>query len=79
METETKNLLESIQRELESLKEAHNKSTSNRFIDVSRIPLICADIATIRGQLKAIEDNIRWGVRIVIGAVIMALLGMLFV
>lgn len=45
-----------------------------RYIDITRIPLICQSIVGIDARLKGIESNITWGVRIVIGAVLVALL-----
>jgi hypothetical protein len=42
---------------------------------VQRIPLICQDIRTMKGDLAEIKDNIKWGVRIVLGAVLLALVG----
>jgi len=50
-----------------------------RYIDVSRIPLICQSIVGIDTRLKSIEGNISWGVRIVVGTVITALLGLIVV
>jgi hypothetical protein len=47
---------------------------AGRFIDVTRIPLICAAIVNMHGDIAAIKGNITWGVRIVIGAVILGIL-----
>ncbi len=52
---------------------------TRRFVDISRANLICQSIAGIDGRLESIEGNITWGVRIVIGAVILGLLGLIFV
>ena len=55
------------------------KVLDKRYIDVSRIPLICQSIIGIDNRLKNIEGNITWGVRIVVGTVITALLGLIVV
>ena len=44
-----------------------------RFVDISRVPLICQAILGIDERLKTMEGNLTWGVRIVIGAFIVAL------
>lgn len=46
---------------------------SGRFIDVTRIPLICQSIISLHGDISEIKDNIKWAVRIVLGAVILAI------
>lgn len=58
---------------------------SGRFIDIKRIPLICAQITKIhddnerqKADISNINDNLKWAVRIVLGAVIMGLLTLLF-
>lgn len=55
------------------------KENSGRFIDTSRIPLICQDIKGIHTELSGIQDNMKWIIRLIIGAVIMALLGLIFI
>lgn len=52
---------------------------SGRFIDTNRIPLICQDIKGIHGSISKIEDKIDWVSKLVIGAVILALLGMVLI
>lgn len=47
-----------------------------RYIDVSRIPLICQAIVSLDKRMEGVESNIIWGVRVVIGAVILALLAL---
>jgi hypothetical protein len=49
-----------------------------RFVDVTRIPLICKSIVNLENDVKSIKDNITWGVRIVLGAVILGILTLLF-
>lgn len=53
---------------------------------VQRIPILCTDIAKMhdaiadtKNDVADIKDNLKWGVRLVIGAVIMALLGMVLI
>ncbi len=53
-------------------------SSAGRFIDVKRIPLICAQITQIHTDISGIQDNLKWAVRVVIGAVILGLLTLLF-
>lgn len=50
-----------------------------RFIDVTKEKLICQSIVNISGRLDSIEGNLTWTVRIVLGAVILAVLGLIFV
>lgn len=47
-----------------------------KFIDTSRIPLICQDISNIHRDLNEIKDNITWIVRLIIGAVLLALIAL---
>lgn len=46
---------------------------------LARVPFICQDIKNIDGRLMAIEGNLTWGIRIVLGAVIMAVLGVVLI
>lgn len=48
----------------------NDSNGQKRFIDVTRIPVICADIADIK-------DDIKWVTRLIIGAVIIGLVGIL--
>jgi len=47
-----------------------------RYINLERVPLICQSILRIDKSIEGIENNINWGVKIVIGAVLLALLGL---
>ncbi len=61
-----------------ALRNVFNENVdTSRFIDVSRIPLICQNIDGLHSSVSNIEDNLKWGVRIVIGAVILGLLTLL--
>jgi len=51
---------------------------SGRFVDVKRIPLICASIVSQANDIKSIKEDLKWAVRIVIGAVLLGLLALLF-
>lgn len=53
------------------------KVSSGRFIDVSRIPLICQSIMGLNKRVESIDDSITWVVRIVIGAVVLGLIALL--
>lgn len=46
---------------------------------VQRIPLICADIRSMKDDMKEMRDNMTWAVRIVLGAVMLALLKLIFI
>ena len=48
-----------------------------RYIDITRIPLICQSIVGINSRLEGIEGNLTWGVRIVVGAIILGLIALL--
>lgn len=50
----------------------------NRFINISRVPLICQSIVGINTRLENIENNITWGVKLVIGAVILGILALIW-
>ena len=73
---------------IEALREVFGKgdegASGEMNILVRRIPFICNDIAQIHKDIADTKDgveeirgNIKWGVRLVIGAVILALVGML--
>lgn len=65
----------------EALKQAFSTDLTvdgqKRFIDITRIPLICQSIIGIDSRLDSIEGNIKWGVRLVIGGVIVGVVTML--
>lgn len=62
------------------LDEYFNRGVDKKkFIDVNRIPLICQDISNIHKSLDKIEGNLDWVVKIIIGAVILALIGLILV
>lgn len=52
------------------------ESGQKKFIDITRIPLICKDISDMKTRIGNIDDNLKWGVRIVLGAVIVAVIGL---
>lgn len=52
---------------------------SGRFIDTARIPLICQDLKGIHGEVSDIKDNLKWITRLIIGAVVLALMGLVLV
>lgn len=58
---------------LEGLKEVFGDSDAlngEMKILVRRIPLICQDVKQIHSDISDIRDNIKWGVRVAIGALI---------
>ncbi len=50
-----------------------------KFISTDRIPLICQDISNIHTRLNKIDDNVSWIVKLIIGTVVLALLGVVIV
>ncbi len=62
-------------RELFSIEDS---SGQKRYIDITRVPLICQSIVGIDNRLKAIEDNQKWATRVILGAVFLAIIAMLF-
>jgi hypothetical protein len=61
---------------VEPLQQALTYDKPDRPALVARIPVICNDIKTMKDDIKSISDNITWGVRIVVGAVVLALIGL---
>jgi len=71
---------------IESLREVFGEGDEKRDPDqmkilIRRIPLICNDIkainvglADIKTDVTSINDNLKWAVRLILGAVILALL-----
>lgn len=45
-----------------------------KFVDTSRIPLICQDIAQIHKRMEKIDDSLTRIVRLIIGALILTAL-----
>lgn len=74
MEITSEQLEETMHAVLSKMFAAEDAEGNNRFINVGRVPLICQSILGINKRLESIESNMTWGVRIVIGAVILALL-----
>lgn len=68
---------------LEGLKEVFDFNDENdngeMKILVRRIPLICQDVKQIHTDIASINDNLKWGVRIVLAAVFAALLKLIFI
>lgn len=60
-------------------EELNSVMSDKRYINLERVPLICQSIVRIDSQLQSIQDNLVWGVRIVLGAVILALIATLYV
>ena len=54
---------------------------AQRFVDVTKIPLLCKSVIDINLRLLGIETQLKpifWGVGIIAGAVILAIVGALF-
>lgn len=66
-----------------ALKKVFGESDADRDPDqmvvlVRRIPILCTNVANMHAMIAEIKENITWGIRIVIGAVILAVLAMVF-
>src|SRR3954452_12729229 len=63
---------------LEGLKEVFGGSDSEdpqqMRILVRRIPIICTSIEQMHSDISDIKDNLKWGVRLVLGAVVVAII-----
>lgn len=63
---------------LEGLKEVFGDSDSENpkqmKVLVQRIPILCQDIMQMKNDIKSINDNFTWGIRILVGAIILAVL-----
>lgn len=55
-----------------------NQSDKEMQIYLPRIPLLCQQVLSMKTSIEKIDDNIAWVVRIIIGAVILALLTLIF-
>lgn len=75
---------------LEGLKEVfgggEDHETGEMRVLVKRIPILCTNIENMHEQLgemkdaiKETNDNIKWGIRVVLGAVILAILKLIFI
>ena len=71
-------MAKAFSQSLEELFKLPDGDSRKRFIDISRVPLICQSIVSISTRLTTIESNIAWGVKIVIGTVITGILALLF-
>lgn len=66
-----------------ALKNVFGNSDTSRdpeqmVILVRRIPILCTNVENMHVMIGEIKDNITWGTRIVIGAVILAVLALVF-
>ncbi len=53
-----------------------SKDPEQMKILVRRIPILCTQVENIHDSLADIKDNIKWATRVVIGAVILSVLGL---
>ncbi|MBR1146674.1 hypothetical protein [Bradyrhizobium sp. AUGA SZCCT0431] len=72
MDEQAKNITDAVVKEVKAIF-AHDGDSN---ILVKRIPLICNDILSMKADISQINDNIKWGVRIIIGAVLVAVLAL---
>ncbi len=54
--------------------DSDSESPTQMKVLVRRIPILCVNVEAMHTDLAEIKGNIKWAVRIVIGAVIVALL-----
>jgi|GEM_PF-3627806 len=76
---------------IEALREVFGEGDEKRDpeqmkILIRRIPLICNDVKAInvgmddiKGDIASINDNLKWAVRLIIGAVILGLLKLILI
>ena len=70
---------ESRQYFLDVLDEYFSRGVDKKkFIDTSRSPLICQDIANIHISIEKIEGNINWGVKIILSTVVAGIIALLY-
>lgn len=69
-------LLEGLQ---EVFGEGDEKDPSRMVVLVRRIPILCTNITQMQTDIASINDNQKWAVRIIIGAVILALLKLVLI
>lgn len=67
-------MADAIAKAIEKVFEVPDSSNKKRFVDISRVPLICQAIVAMDKRLEGIESNISKGVWIVLTAVIVALI-----
>ena len=77
-EIDYEKLATAFSKSLEELFSLPEGDARKRFIDISRVPLICQSILGINSQLKDLQSNLTWLVRTVLGAVILGILALLF-
>lgn len=65
-----------LERVIERVFSAEDKGGHDRFVNISRVPLICQAIVGIEERLNKIDSNIGWGVKIVLGAVILGVVAL---
>src|SRR3954451_24947996 len=67
---------------LEGLKEVFGGSDSEdpqqMRILVRRIPIICTSIEQMHDDISDIKDNLKWAIKIILGAVVAGLIAVLF-
>lgn len=59
--------------------EGDAKDPEQMKILVRRIPILCTNIETMHTDIASIKSNITWGVRLVLGGVLLAVLKVIFI
>lgn len=73
---ERKKITESLS---DALREVFGENVNaGKFVDVSRIPLICQSIVSLHENVEDIKGDIKWVSRLVIGAIVLGVIGLLF-
>lgn len=62
---------------VQAFQEVLHSNTDEAPVLVKRIPFICNDIRTMKTDIADIKGNIKWGVRTVIGAVLLGFIALL--
>jgi len=78
-----KTALETKAALLEGLKEVFGEgdehNSSQMRVLVRRIPILCQDIKAMHEDIAAINDNLKWAVRLVIGAILLAVVKLVLI
>jgi flagellar hook-associated protein FlgK len=76
-ERQEANILKSLQSIFGENGDAKNPGEMK--VLVQRIPILCTEINTIHKNIETINDNMKWAVRIVLGAVVLAVMKVILI
>lgn len=69
----------SVLSEVFSMDADEDRNPEHMRVLVRRIPILCTNIETMHQDISELKDNTKWAVRIILGAVILALLKLIFI